>query len=104
MASVVAKWKRKDPNDIADYWFDWGSDDQAEVIRFLPETTTIVSHAITVPVGIANLADSHTDKTVRWRASGGTEGADYEVTCLITTNTGEVFESTKTLQVRNRTA
>jgi hypothetical protein len=104
MASVVAKWKRKDPNDIADYWFDWGSDEQAADIRFLPEATTIVDHEVTVPAGITKLADSHTDKTVRWRASGGTDNADYEVTCLITTNTGEEFESTKVLQVRNRTA
>jgi hypothetical protein len=104
MASVVAKWKRKDPNDIADYWFDWGSDEQAADIRFLPDATTIVDHEVTVPAGITKLADSHTDKTVRWRASGGTDNADYEVTCLITTNTGEEFESTKVLQVRNRTA
>jgi hypothetical protein len=105
MAASVAKWKRKDPNDIADYWFDWGSDEQAEDIRFLPETTVIVAHEITVLTpGVTSLADSHTDKTVRWRASGGIDEIDYDVNCLITTNTGEVFEMTKTLPVRNRKA
>jgi hypothetical protein len=104
MASAVSKWKRKDPNDIADYWFDFGSDEQSAEVRFLPATTTIVSHEITVLTsGVTNLADSHTSKVVRWRASGGINNVDYHVACVITTNTGEVFYSIKTLPVRNRT-
>src|SRR4051812_26156251 len=104
MAEVVAKWKQKDPNDVADYWFDWGSDAQTESIQFLPADETISAHTVTVPAGLTSLADSHTDKTVRVRLSGGTAETDYLITCLITTSTGQVFESTKTLKVRERTA
>jgi hypothetical protein len=39
---------------------------------------------------------------VRVRFSGGTAGVNYPVTCRITTNTGEVFEVTATLKVRER--
>jgi hypothetical protein len=97
MAAVLTKWKPgKDPGDVAWYWFDWTD--------FLPEDTTIVSHTVTVITsGVTKLADSHTDKMVRWLASGGTNDADYQVLCVITTNTDEVFYSVKTLPVRNRT-
>jgi hypothetical protein len=104
MAVTLAKWKRTDPNDVADYWFDWGSDDQAATLRFLPEDEVIVDHTVTVPAGLTKIADSHTDKTVRIRVSGGTAEVDYPITCWIETSTGQEFESTNTLPVRERTA
>ena len=104
MATVVAKWKRKDPNDEADYFFDWGSDIVAANLRFLPEDETITAHTVTVPSPLTMIADSHTDKVVRFRVADGVDETDYLITCLITTSSGQVFETTNTLPVRNRIA
>jgi hypothetical protein len=98
----MAKWTAKDPSDIADYFWDWGSTSIVAAERFLPESTTITAHTVTVPAGITKVSDSHTDKTVRVRVSGGTAGTNYGLTCLITCSDGQVFESTKTLQVVER--
>jgi hypothetical protein len=70
----VPKWKRKDPSDIADYWFDWGSDAFSVSDRFLSEDMTIVAHSVT----------------------------EYPIDCLITTSDGQVFEQTKLLPVEER--
>lgn len=102
MATRLAKWKSKDPADLADYWFDWGSTSVPAGSRFLPDDEDIVVHEVTVPVGITLVADDHTTKLVRCRLQGGTADADYPITCKITTDTGQVFEQTKTLQVRER--
>lgn len=99
----VSKWDPKDPNDIADYWFNFGVDSEApDDEPFLPEGETIDSYTITVPTGMTVVADSHDDKTVRVRMAGGTDGVNYIWTCLITTSTGQEFESDKVLKVRNR--
>jgi hypothetical protein len=92
---AVAKWKQKDPADIADYWYDWSI--------FLPEDAVVEDQTVTAPAGITILAASHTDKVVRIRVSGGTAGTDYPITCLVDATNGEKFEVTKTLKVRERT-
>lgn len=100
---TISRWDPKDPNDIADYWFNFGIDsEEPDEGAFLPDAETIVSHTITIPFGMTIVADSHDDKTVRIRVSGGVNGSNYEWTCLIVTSTGQVFESTKTMKVRNR--
>jgi hypothetical protein len=100
---VLPNWEPKDPTDDADYWYDWGSDVIPELSRFLGPTVTITSHEIDPLTGTLDLVDSsHTTKVVRVRFSGGTAGVNYPVTCRITTNTGEVFEVTATLKVRER--
>lgn len=102
MAVALAKWKIKDPSDIADYWFDWGSTEVPATQRFLPDSENITTHTVTVPAGITKVADSHTGKMVRVRLSGGTAEDDYDITCLIETDAGQTFEQTKTLFVRER--
>lgn len=91
---MTAKWSAKDPNDIADYWFDWTD--------FLPDTETITAATVTVPTGLTGLSNSFEDKRVRVRLSGGTVDTDYAIDCLITTDAGQTFEITKTLQVKER--
>lgn len=105
MAETVAKWKQKDPADIADYWFFWDDFLTADplIADAVGPDEIIVDHDITMPVGLTLLAASHTDKLVRIRLSGGTADADYPITCHITTDTGQEFDSTKTLKVRERT-
>jgi len=90
----MAKWSAKDPTDVADYWFDWAS--------FLPQPATISSASVTVPTGITKVTSDYTGNKVRVRLSGGTAGVGYDITCVINTDTGETFEITKTLQVKER--
>lgn len=114
MASEASTWSPKDPNDIADYWFDWGSDQQDIADRFLPAEEVITAATITVPdigdqptpiapfVVLSKVDESRDDKTVRVRLAGGIPTVNYNVTCLITTVTGQQFEQTKILPVRER--
>lgn len=94
---TAQNWSAKDPNDIRDYWFDWGSE------GFLPAGVTITGSTVTVAAGITKVSDAiETDgKRVRYRVSGGVVGT-YDITNLITVSTGEQFESTKTLTVKER--
>lgn len=91
---MAAKWSPKDPNDIADYWFDWTD--------FLPESEAITAATVTVPTGLTGVSNSFEDKKVRVRLSGGTVDTSYDIDCLITTDAGQTFEITKTLLVKER--
>lgn len=99
---ALAKWDPKDPNDVADYWFNWDT--------FLPDSETITAATVTVPDGLTSVADDFDAeaKRVRVRLSGGevgggTDDGKYPIDCLITTDAGQVFEITKPLQVKERT-
>lgn len=103
---MATRWSPKDPNDIADYWFDW--------TEFLPTLETITAATVTIPEEIdqpdpvapydylAEVSQSFTDKKVRVRLSGGIPLTGYLINCLITTSDTQVFEDTKTLQIKER--
>lgn len=103
---MATKWSPKDPNDIADYWFDWND--------FLPTLETITDAVVTIPAEVdqpipeapydflAEVSQSFTSKTVRIRLSGGIATVGYLINCLITTSDDQVFEDTKTLQIKER--
>lgn len=91
---MTARWSPKDPNDVADYWFDWTG--------FLPDTENVTAATVTVSDGLTKVSESFEDKRVRVRLSGGTVG-NYPIDCLITTDAGQTFEITKTLEVKERT-
>lgn len=111
---TLPRWDPKDPNDIVDYWFDFGSTDLAEDDRFLPELVDIVTAVVTVaeeedqltPVApfdfLTIVSQSKTTKKVRVRLSGGMVGP-YPVNCVIDTSDTQRFEITKTLIVKERT-
>jgi hypothetical protein len=95
-------WK-KDPDDIEDFWFDWGSDEIAKEDRFLPAGLTIASAVVDVPTGLTHVLDDFTSKVVRVRVSGGgAVGQKYDIGCLITTSDGQVFEQTQRLEIKER--
>lgn len=103
---MATKWSAKDPNDIADYWFDWTD--------FLPELETITDATITIPAEVDQpipeapydyleiVSQSFADKRVRVRLSGGIATVGYLINCLITTSDDQVFEDTKTLWIKER--
>lgn len=93
--SDISKWSPKDPNDIADYWIDWGV--------FLPADVNITAATVTVPEGVTKVGDEDfTGNIVRVRFGDGTVVGKYPIDCLIQTDSGETFEITKTLEVKER--
>lgn len=85
----------KTPNEVKDYSIDWTD-------RLAGDT--ISTSAFTVPSGIT--LDSQTNDTTSSTAwiSGGTDGTDYNVTCLVTTAGGRTYEWPIRIQVRDAEA
>ena len=92
---AATRWSPKDPEDVADYFFDWTD--------FLPPTENIIAATVGVPPGMTSLTNDFTTKTVRVRLAGGTAEEKYPIDCLITTDAGQVFDVTNTLSVKERT-
>jgi hypothetical protein len=93
----MGHWDAKDPDDIADYWFDFGG--------VLSAGATILDHEIVhiLPDGdVAVDQEEHTANEVRVRLSGGENDVAYDVRCKITTTTGETFYATQVLPVEER--
>lgn len=103
---ALAKWKPKDPQDVRDYWIDFTS--------LLASDETITAATVAVPIEqplpdapfllLAIDDDDFTDKMVRARFSGGINATKYAVQYHVTTSTGQQFDLTKTLEVKERTA
>lgn len=85
----------KDPDAVLDYAFDWAT-------YWLQETETISSYVISVDSGLTKDSDSDSDGIVTVWLSGGTGGANYEVSCKITTSLGRTEERTIGVIVRER--
>ena len=95
---TTAKWSRKDPQDIRDYWVDFTS--------LLPDTVTITAatvtieadqHDVTAPYeDLAKVEDDLETPLVRVRVEGGTP-AKYAIQYHITASDGQEFDLTKTL-------
>lgn len=95
-------WDAKDPDDIADYWFNFAG--------VLPPAATILTHDIVYilpqsefpadPVEVVD--EEHTANQVRVRLSGGAHDTAYDVRCRVELSTGETFYATQVLPVEER--
>lgn len=102
---TTSRWSPKDPQDVRDYWIDFTS------LLATDETITAATVAVpsdqAAPVSPFTLlaldAHDHTDTMVRARFSGGTP-SKYAIQYHVTTSTGQQFDLTKTLEVKERTA
>jgi hypothetical protein len=83
----------KDPDATLDYSIDWS-------LYLVVDTISAVTW--TVPTGITKVSDSHTTTVATAWLSGGTAGADYPVTCRVTTVGGRVDDRTILIRVRQR--
>lgn len=103
---MASKWFPKDPEDVRDYWIDFGS--LLAVGETLTAATVAVPDDQPTPEApfevLAKEADDHTDTMVRVRFSGGTPPSKYAIKYHVTTSTGQEFDLTKTLEVKERTA
>ncbi len=95
----------KDPSDVDNFKFDFkASTNNNGGTDFLQTGETISTRSITIPSGItldsSSITDTNTSVTV-W-LSGGTDGDDYTIVCLITTSTSRTIERSAVVKVRNR--
>jgi hypothetical protein len=81
----------KDADAILDYDFDWS--------EWLG-SATIVTSTFTVPSGITEVTDSHTDTVTAIRLSGGTWGESYVITNHIVDSDGEEDERSITIRIQ----
>jgi hypothetical protein len=101
------KWKPKDPTDVADYKVNWTPSGK----RFLPDGVTITASVFTLAAqeppdpGFEELEivqQDHTDTLSVVRFAGGTDKRSYPVDVDIDVSTGEHFNTTLTLPVKER--
>ena len=95
----------KDPSAVLDYKFDWAALTNGNGgSNWLASGETISSRTITATSGItvdsSSITDTNTSVTV-W-LSGGTNGTQYSVNCLIVTTSSRTDERTMTISVQNR--
>lgn len=96
---MAYKFPDKDPNDLLDHMFDWGSADEP----FLAPGEEIVAATVTVaPTGeLAVTSTSNTTSTVTFRLGSGVVGNKYTITCQITTSTGNIANRKATISVKD---
>lgn len=95
MAEILRTWK-KDPQAVLDYTVDWDADD------WLGTDTITGTPVWTLPAGITKDSQTNTTTTATIWLSGGTDGADYDIACKITTAGGRTDERTIRIQCRQR--
>lgn len=104
---MASRWSPKDPQDVRDYWVDFTSLlAPDETLTAHTVTIAAAQHPVTAPyVDLDKVADDRdaTNKMVRVRTSGGTP-ARYAIQYHVTTSSGQEFDLTKTLEVKERTA
>lgn len=105
----------KDPDSIEPYFIVWcdpdGTNDGSANDKGELQGATIVSATWTVPTGITKNSSNQNAVTIHgvnyvvntvttiW-LSGGTAGADYDLTCRITTSDARTLDKTITIPVR----
>lgn len=102
---MATKWSPKDPQDVRDYWIDFTSLLAVDE-TLTAETVTIAAAQYPVIAPYADLSvveDDFTTPMVRVRVEGGTP-ASYAIQYHVTTSSGQEFDLTKTLIVKERTA
>jgi len=82
--SRVEGTKRKDPNAILEYGFDWAEKD------WLESGETIASAVWTIPTGLTKVSEEAGSEVTQVVLSGGTAGETYTITCHIVTTGGSV--------------
>lgn len=94
--AVLPYWSPKDPDDIRTYWVDFGS--------LLAPGETLTDASVTIPDAGTTLLATDSDYTaemVSARFSGGEIGK-HRVQYHVTTSTGQEFDLTKTLEIKER--
>lgn len=81
-----------DPAETLDYAIDWTS--------LLQAGETIATSVVTVDSGLTIESQSNTNQVSTVWLSGGTQFANANVTCVITTNQARTMKQTVILEIR----
>lgn len=102
---MATKWSPKDPQDVRDYWVDFTSLlAEDETLTAATVTIAAAQHEVTAPYeDLSVVEDGLATPLVRVRTDGGTPAA-YVIQYHVTTSSGQEFDLTKTLVVKERTA
>jgi NADPH-dependent curcumin reductase CurA len=84
----------KDPDAILRHAVDWTA--------WLQDGETIIAQAVTAPVGITVDQVTQADGVVSYRIAGGADGAEYIVTCRVTTSLGRIDDRSVRYRVGQR--
>lgn len=93
----LKKWDPKDPEDEADYWFDF--------TRLIGDPLREITSAdLDVPLPVTNPDDDFDflGQIVRVRLAGGLAPVDYPVICDVILDNNEKFRMESKLKVRKR--
>ncbi len=91
----TGRWDKKDPNEALFYSLDWEG-------PLAGDTISSASWGASVPSGIT-IANAAVDGTItRAKLSGGVVDTDYAITVTVTGASGQIYERTRTLKVRER--
>lgn len=108
---MASKWSPKDPQDLRDYWIDFSSLLATdETLTAVTVTISADQHPVTAPyTDLTKVDDDLTTPLVRVRVEGGVPGTTttptkYAIQYHVTTSSGQEFDLTKTLVVKERTA
>lgn len=107
---MAKTWPAKDPQDIADYGFDWSG---LTSMGDAPSTNAVVSVSASVvsPVtgavtvlssAVAAVQDTPTGQGTVHRLSGGTAGTESLINLHIVTQSGEEFDQAVKIKVKER--
>lgn len=92
---------KKDPTAVLDFGINW-SDVTAVGGPWLQGGETITASTWTVPAGLTKNSDSKTSSATTVWLSGGTPGAQYQITNTITTSAGRTDSRSLTITITNR--
>lgn len=91
----------KQPAEVLDYQFDFTAwlSDRADTILGTPTVTSAVVKGVSVAaLNISNISTAF--GIVRFFASGGTTGCQYEITCTLTTPGGRTKQDEMVIAVK----
>ena len=103
---MATKWSAKDPQDVRDYWVDFtallAADETltAATVDVPDQDAPVDPYEVLAEVSSAIAGDN---KMVVARFSGGSV-TKYNIQYHVTTSTGQQFDLTKTLEVKERIA
>lgn len=83
----------KDPADVLDYTFDWGT------YAWLVTGDTIATSTWSVPAGLTEVTNTKTTTTTTIWLSGGTSGTQYTLRNTITTTGGRTAQRAFSIEV-----
>jgi hypothetical protein len=102
---MALKWQDKDPDDQVDYSIDWETTLEEHTINSVVwkiyDATSgwITFNQGSIVNGLQHVSNTHTDKIATIYLGSGTNFAEYNIICRMTTSIATVFEQEARIRV-----